>query len=81
MAPSRRELPQRFPAAGEQMAHVKVRHMSEVTNPSEDANEERQWPVGHARDGGGAAAQTMWSGAMEDGCMLGDASMERGLAP
>ncbi|KAG2587816.1 hypothetical protein PVAP13_5NG168862 [Panicum virgatum] len=28
--PSRRELPQRFPAAGEQEAHAKVRHTSEV---------------------------------------------------
>ena len=71
MAPSRRELPQRFPAAGEQEAHAKVRRTSKVANPSEDAKKlERRRPVGLARDGGGAAAQTMWSGAMEDGCKL-----------
>jgi len=41
----------------------------------------RRRPVGHKRDGGGAAAQTMRSGAMEHGCKLGAASMERGFAP
>jgi len=39
---------------------------------------ERRRPVGLARDGGGAAAQTMWSGAMEDGCKLATDRQARG---
>jgi len=51
MAPSRRELPQRFPAAGEQEAHAKVRRTSKVANPSEDSKEARAAAAGRARTG------------------------------